>query len=203
MLRSFLSHSIQRYYEADKGAPTGEIEPPTGTEPKKTEEKQFSQAELEAIVKDRLARAKRKADDEAEKAKTEAAQKALLEQGEFKTLAEQRASELATLSTQLEAAKSHEETANKYRKALQDRLAVDKKALPESIIAILDQLDEIKQMEWLSNPKNIEALKPAADTSTTRTLGTPPRNASDSKRKTDAPVRPSSDVDNLPRFTLG
>ncbi len=197
MLRSFLSN--QKYYEADKGDnPSGGTEP-TGTEPKKTEEKTFSQTELEAIVKDRLERANRKAKTEADKAKTEAEQKALLEQGEYKTLAEQRASELATLTKDLEAANSHKETADKYKKALLDKLAVEKKSLPAHIVAILDQLDEIKQMEWLSDSKNIEALKPA---SSDRQHGTPPRNTSNSAKPAPATPNRMND-DDRPRFTLG
>ncbi len=195
MLLSSLSHS--KYHEADKGDnPDGITEPQTGTEPKKTEEKQFSQSELEAIVKDRLERAKRKAKEDADKAKADADQKALAEQGEFKTLAEQRAAELETTKRELETAKTHEQAADKYRKALKDRLDVEKKAYPAHVVSLLDKLDPLEQLEWIT--ANADALKPATD----RTHGTPPRSAG---KPAHAPVSPSSatDVDNRPRFTLG
>lgn len=187
MLLSFYSRNPFRFHEADKGNnPAGNnpapdpTDPATGTDPKKTDEKQFSQSELEAIVKDRLARAQRKADEAATKAKSDAEQKALVEQGEFKTLAEQRASTIAELTQQIESAKAHESTAEKYRNALKARLEADKKALPAHIVALLDQLDEIKQMEWLANPTNAEAMKqPTAPASSG--LGTPPRNTAPSK----------------------
>lgn len=205
MLRSFISHSLpQRYYEADKGdnppATDPVTEPKTGNDPVKTE-KTFSQADVDAIVKDRIAREKRKADETAEKAKTEAEQKALLEKGEFKTLAEQRATELETLRKDLEAAKTHEQTADKYRKALKERLDAEKKNFPAHVVSLLDKLDPLEQMEWITT--NAEALKPASDT---RQLGTPPRNAANNgARNTNAPANPNrtADDDNRPRFTLG
>ena len=199
MLRSFLSHSLHRYYEADKGDNPAGSE--TGNDPAITE-KTFTQTELETIVKDRLDRAKRKAKEDADKAKAEAEQKALAEQGEFKTLAEQRASELEAVRRDLEAAQTHEQVADKYKQALIAQLAIEKKFFPAHVVALLDKLDPLEQMEWITT--NAEALKPSADSST-RTLGTPPRNGSNAGRKTDAPAHPSSasDDDNRPRFTLG
>ena len=200
MLRSFISGQPQRYYEAEKGDNPPQADPPTVPEPAKTE-KTFTQFELDAIVKDRLEREKRKSTEAAEKARKEAEEKALQEQGEFKTLAEQRAAELATLKSELESAKVHESTAEKYRAALKARLDADKKSLPAHIVALLDQLDEIKQMEWLSDPKNADALKPSSTPD--RNLGTPPRNANGG-RNTNAPVRPVvTGDDDRPRFTLG
>jgi hypothetical protein len=199
MLRSFLSHSPRKFYEADKG------DNPSGAESTSDDSvktvKTFSQDELEAIVKDRLDRAKRKAKEDADKAKTEAEQKALAEQGEYKTLAEQRAAELANAHKELETAKTHEQAAEQYKKALLARLAVDKKSLPAGIVALLDKFDPLDQAEWLSDPKNAEALKP---TSTDRTLGTPPRNGLPAARNTNAPANPNTrdDVDR-PRHTLG
>lgn len=51
--------------------------------------KTFTQEELEAIVKERLAREKRKADEKAEEARKEAERKALEEQGKYKDMYEQ------------------------------------------------------------------------------------------------------------------
>jgi hypothetical protein len=101
-------------------------------------------------------------------AKTEAEQKALAEQGEYKTLAEQRATELATANQALEAAKTHEQAAEKYKTALlSDWLATDKKGLPAGIVTLIDRLDPIEQAEWLSDPKNADALKPVSPSNRT------------------------------------
>lgn len=54
----------------------------------------FSQAEVDALIKDRLDRASRKADEAAKKAAADAEAKALKEQGEFKTLFERTQAEL-------------------------------------------------------------------------------------------------------------
>jgi hypothetical protein len=197
MLRSFLSHSPQKFYEADKGDnPAGSD---TGNDPAKTE-KTFTQTELDAILTDRLERRDRKAKADADKAAAEAKERALAEQGEYKTLAEQRASELATAKTELEAAKTHEQTAEKYRKALIAQLAIEKKAFPAHVVALLDKLDPLEQMEWITT--NAEALKPASND---QRFGTPPRNGSNTQRKTDAPARSNtSDHDaDRPRFNLG
>jgi hypothetical protein len=62
---------------------------PTGAEPgKQTEARTFSQAEVDALIAERLQRAARKADESSKKAAAEAEAKALREQGEYKTLYE-------------------------------------------------------------------------------------------------------------------
>jgi hypothetical protein len=173
MLRYFWS--THRFYEADPGTPTGgnlapEPMPATGNDPAPKPEKAFTQSDVDAIVKDRLERAKRKADDEATKAKSEADAKALAEQGEWKTLAEQRQAEITTLTATVESQKAHEKTIERLTTVLKSRLEVDRKGLPQHIIALLDRLDVADQMEWLAT--NLDALK-VADT---KTAGTPPRN---------------------------
>jgi HD-GYP domain-containing protein (c-di-GMP phosphodiesterase class II) len=153
----------------------------TVTEPAKTE-KTFTQAELEAIIADRLERAKRKAETEQSKAREEAERKALAEQGEWKTLAEKHATEAQEARTALEAAKGYKDTADRYKAALEARVAADKKDLPESILALLNKSDVADQMEWLA--ANLASIK-AVDK---QTLGTPPRNAGSKGQKPVAPV---------------
>lgn len=95
---------MQPFYNADLGGgagtggdPNGGTDPNAGnTDPNggagtKTNEggeKTFTQAELEAIVKDRLAREKRKADEKAEQARKDAEAEALKEQGKYKEMYE-------------------------------------------------------------------------------------------------------------------
>ncbi len=182
MLISLLSnHRPQRYYEADKGnnppATDPATEPPTGNDPEKTENKQFNQADVDRIVQERLERAQRKAQTEAEKARKEAEEKTLHEQGEFKTLAEQRAAEIADLKSQVEGSKAHIATVERLTSVLKSRLEVDKKNLPDSVQTLLNKLDVADQMEWIA--ANAEALKPNPDkqpapSGTPRRGGIPP-----------------------------
>src|SRR5690625_108391 len=89
-------------YDADNGGGAGETsadaieETPEGDnvdtveEPENnTEEKTFTQAELDQIIADRLAREKKKRDDAVKAAEAEAERKRLEEQNDYKTLYEQ------------------------------------------------------------------------------------------------------------------
>lgn len=70
----------------------------TGGEPgKKDDPKTFTQAELDAIISDRLARAKKKQDDAEQAIKDAAEKKRLEEQGDFKALADARQLEVDRL----------------------------------------------------------------------------------------------------------
>lgn len=91
MKRMLLPLNLQ-YFSADPPAPTDPPATPPTDPPAPTPqgaEKTFTQAELEGIVKERLAREKRKADEKAEEARKEAERKALEEQGKYKEMYEQ------------------------------------------------------------------------------------------------------------------
>jgi hypothetical protein len=80
---------VEAAVEAQDAQPTG-AEPGTKTEAAKT----FTQTELDAIVTERLQRAQRKAEEQANKARTEAERKAQEEQGQYQKLAESLKAEL-------------------------------------------------------------------------------------------------------------
>lgn len=94
-----------------------------GTAPDKGGEKMFSQAEMNAIINDRLARASEKAAKEAEKARTDAERKAAEEQGQFKQLYEQ---------VKAEAEKAKAEAEQVRLESLRDRVGREA-GLPEII----------------------------------------------------------------------
>ena len=77
----------------------------TGAEPGQQTETaaSFTQADVERIVKERLARAESKAAEREQKARTDAEAKALAEQGNFKTLYEKLQAEAAAKDAQLKA----------------------------------------------------------------------------------------------------
>lgn len=66
------------------------------------DDKKFTQAELEAIIKDRLGREREKAAKEAEKAKIDLERKAAEEQGQFKALYEQVKAEVEAAKREVE-----------------------------------------------------------------------------------------------------
>lgn len=78
--------------ESETQTPTHEQAQPDATGEKA--ERMFTKAEVEALVRDRLAGAQRKADEQAAKARADAEAKALREQGEYKTLYEKLQAEL-------------------------------------------------------------------------------------------------------------
>lgn len=65
------------------------------------DEKRFTQAELEDILKDRLAREKKAREDDKKKAEDEAERKRLEEQGEYKTLLDGAREELANKEAEI------------------------------------------------------------------------------------------------------
>ncbi len=165
-----------RFWQFAGGAPDGDGQqdpPPTGNGTGQQGEhaqqqnagdgdKRFTQAELDAIVADRLKRANESAERKAAKERQEAEERAATEQGEFKKLAETRAARLAELEP-LEA------TAKRYEAALTKHLDAARKDLPAHITALLDKLPVDEQLDWIA--ANQEQLKPA--NGTTAIPGTP------------------------------
>jgi hypothetical protein len=84
-------------------ATTAEVEKPvtTETQPEKKEDKLFSQAELDRIVADRLARKEETDRKKLESEKQKLEETKLKEQNEWKTLAEKKDAELADISKKL------------------------------------------------------------------------------------------------------
>ena len=125
-----------------------------GSEAQKGGEKLFTQAELDAIVKDRLERAKAKAETEAAKAREKAAADALAEQGEFKKLSETQAKQLLDMTTEKETLTAQLETATadarKYKEVVEGMLDTYKASIPEHVKPLLDRLDPVEQLAWIN-----------------------------------------------------
>lgn len=143
-------------HEADKGtgaggnaggeqAGTHEADKEKQTTPEGAE-KTFTQAELEAIIKDRLDREKRKAEEKADQARKDAERKALEEQGEYKKMYEALQDDLREKERQVLEVKKHtlllkagytEEQAERYVKYLtadsEEGLATDLETLKADI----------------------------------------------------------------------
>jgi hypothetical protein len=129
---------------ADPPAP-----PPTG------DEKRFTQAELEAQIKDRLERERKKTKEDAEKAAADAETKRLQDEQKFKELSEKQATDLLTLTTDKETLTTQLTTLEGKVKSYEDlfakQLAEQKKALPEPVTKLLDMMPLLEQMAWLND----------------------------------------------------
>lgn len=160
----------------EKGAPTGDA-PGTKSGEDKAPEKTFTQADIDRIVQERLERAQKKADEAKAKAEAEAAAKVLAEQGEYQKLSEAQKAKLAELeaqtTTQAEALAKASEERDRYQAALKANVAERLKGIPAHITSLLEALDPVDQLAWLTkNAKQIggvggAGIEPTPKTSTT------------------------------------
>ncbi len=142
--------------EADKDAGQGE-QPAT---PPAQQAATFTQADIDRIVAERLEREKRKADEKAQKAAEEAAAQALKDNAKFKELSEKQAQSLldkeTALATATATAEATTQERDKYKAALEKHVKERRAGLPDHITALLDVLDPVAQLDWLT--KNAEKL---------------------------------------------
>ncbi|HEY3310564.1 MAG TPA: hypothetical protein VGK00_02885 [Anaerolineales bacterium] len=106
-------------------------------------EKVFTQADLDRIIKERLEREKTTREKAAAKAKEEAEAEGLKKSEEWQSLAkrlEARVGELEPASEQV----------TRYKSALDKYLEAEKKDLPKHVLVLLEKLDPVDQMEYLS-----------------------------------------------------
>jgi plasmid stabilization system protein ParE len=127
------------------------------------------QQQIDAVVKDRLEREQKKTDAATKQAREEAEAKALVEQQEWKKLAEKyagRITELEAKAAEVEAASTERD---RYKAALGGYLENERKGLPDHILTLLDRFDPVAQLEYIA--ANRDTLRPAA---TTPAGGPPP-----------------------------
>lgn len=133
-----------------------------GDPPDPTAEKKFSQAELEEKIKERLERERAKAKKESETAKKQAEQDALAKNQEWQALAETRAKEIADLTQERDGLTPYKDQAEKYKKALETQLATVKESLPKHITELIEKLDPVDQLTYISTHAKDLAIKPNA-----------------------------------------
>ncbi len=123
-------------------------------------EKQFSQADVDRIVTDRLAREKEKSQRASQRAKEAAEAQALADQKEFEKLAEKRGQKVSGLEADLEERGGELEIATnqveRLTGALNTLLKAQREGLHEYIIPLLDKMDPVDQLDYLV--KNRELL---------------------------------------------
>jgi hypothetical protein len=144
--------AIQMADETTTGTSETTVTSPAQT----TEERKFTQAELDRFVLERLATEKRTSDEKARKAAEKAAADALKENADFKTLSEKQATQLLDLETKLTQGDTVTQERDKYKTALEAHVKERRKGVPAHILEILDVLDPLAQMAWLD--KNTDKL---------------------------------------------
>lgn len=122
--------------------------------------KTFSQADVDRIVAERLAREKQAAEKATQKAKEAAEEQALAEQQKWQELAGKHGKRAEALEADLQARSTEAETlkakAERYEQALSAQLMALREGLPAHIITLLDRLDPVDQLEYIAT--NREAL---------------------------------------------
>jgi hypothetical protein len=127
---------------------------------KAKDEKTFTQAELDAIIDDRLKRERKKAEDATEKARKKAEEEALTKNQEFQKLAETRATEIATLTKEKADLEPFKEQAEKYRAALDAQLAKVKEKLPKYLLPLIEKMDPVEAMAYITEHAEELGAKP-------------------------------------------
>lgn len=124
----------------------------TGTNggPQGSDAKTFTQAELDAIVKDRLERANRKRDDEAAKIKADEADKALQAQQQFKELADKRADRIVELEATAATIEPLQQERDRLANVVADLVKQQRDGLPEHVIELLEGKDVVEQLAWIT-----------------------------------------------------
>jgi hypothetical protein len=108
-----------------------------------TDDKKFTQADLDAVLKERLARQQRQFEAQQREAQQALEAKQLEEQAEWQKLANRRAEELRDLKPRAQLAES-------YEKAVKQLLEVQTRELPVSIQTLLEKLSLVDQLDWLA-----------------------------------------------------
>lgn len=114
-----------------------------GSENTGEQERRFTQADMDRVVEERLRRDRETNERRAAAERQQAADAAAAEQGEFRQLAEQRATRIAELEP-------FEAQARRYSEALGTLLTVQREGLQPHIIELLDRLDPADQLEWIA-----------------------------------------------------
>lgn len=134
--------------------------------------KEELQSHVEAILKERLEREKRKQEAATVKAKEDAEADALVKNQEWQKLAEQREGKLGELEKRIAELEPYQEKTERYEKALKAHLETQRQGLAAHMLTLLDKLDPVEQLEYIA--ANREALNaPTQGQDGKRPAGTP------------------------------
>ena len=126
----------------------------------KTEEKQFSQADVDRIVKERLDRERKKSEKTTAKAKKDAEDAALAKNQEWEQLATKRQQEIETLQKTNAELEAYKQQADRYKLALDTQLADIKKGLPKFVLPLIEKMDPVEAMKYIAENREELGVKP-------------------------------------------
>jgi hypothetical protein len=158
---------LRGFFTADSGASTGagaaQVDPQSKTDAvavdtTAADEPKFTQAQVDTILKERLARQQRQNEAQAREAQQALEAKQLEEQAEWQKLANRRAEEVKELKPRAQLAES-------YEKVVKNLLEVQTRDLPVGIQTLLEKLSLVDQLDWLA--ANAGTIKPAAASGST------------------------------------
>jgi hypothetical protein len=154
------------------GGDPGKVPASSSGDDSKTTDKTFTQADLDRIIKERLADSARRADQKAAADKRAAEEKALADNAEWKTLADQRGTELETTKAQAALAESYAKRLNALIDAEIAAWPDEVKSLDPGPKAVDSRLDWLEKSRALA--KRLASLPKAPSTEAGAGSGTPP-----------------------------
>lgn len=110
--------------------------------------------------KEERKKAKAEAEAEIAKAKKEAEEKELADKQEFKTLAERRGTEIDTLKQEVARLTEANKQAETYKAALNAQLTEVKKTLPKFVLPLIEKMDPVEAMKYITDNKDELGVKP-------------------------------------------
>lgn len=166
-------------------APTAPATPPASST-STTDDRAFSQADVDRIVSERLAEEKRRNDARTADAAKKTKEEALRQAGEWQTLAEQRGTELATLQ-------GATERADLLAKALNDVIKEQIADWPDEVKALDPGKDNVEaRIAWMKSARPLADRLRAAPKAPTTEAGAgnrPPATPNDNGRPNDKKYR--------------
>ncbi len=114
------------------------------------DEPMFTQADLERVLTDRLARQEKKLKREFEQTQEQARTQELEDTAQWQELAQKRQGQIIELQQRVDTLEKAAETAAKNEKSLLAYVDKLKDGVPESILGLLEGKDAADQLEWLT-----------------------------------------------------
>lgn len=108
------------------------------------------QTEVDRLLKERLDRAKKTSEAEAEKVRRKAEEDALTKNKEFETLANSRQQEIEAKDKELEALKGVAEQNEKYAEAISKIVKTQLEKLPKPVQVLMAKMTPLEQMGYLT-----------------------------------------------------
>jgi uncharacterized protein YPO0396 len=123
--------------------------------------KMFTQAEIDAIIADRLKRQEESIKKKAQRDADEAAETKLAEAAEWQKLADKRQKSLTEKEARIAELEQEQARAEKYGQALDTYVEKLSSGLPKSILSLLEKMDAADRLAWLA--ANAEQFASAGD----------------------------------------